>query len=98
MKKIVFLLSMVMALFLVYPDNLLAQTTTVKRKTNTSHKGRNAAIGAGVGAATGAVVSKRKGRGAVIGGAVGAGAGYMYGRHRNKKHPKVVTKTKVVTQ
>jgi hypothetical protein len=98
MKKIIFLLGLIIGLLVISPNFLYAQTTTVKKKTNTSHKGKSALIGAGVGAATGAIVSKKKGKGALIGGAVGAGAGYLYGRHRDKKHPKTVSKTKVVTQ
>jgi uncharacterized protein YqgC (DUF456 family) len=98
MKKIIFLLGLIIALMVIMPADTIAQTTTVKSKTNTSHKGKSAAIGAGVGAVTGAVVSKKKGKGALIGGAVGAGAGYLYGRHRDKKHPKTVKKTKVITQ
>jgi outer membrane lipoprotein SlyB len=98
MKKIMLLLGFIIALLIVSPNYSFAQTTTVETKTNKSHKGKSAAIGAGAGAVTGAIVSKKKGKGALIGGAVGAGAGYLYGRHRDKKHPKTVTKTKVVTQ
>lgn len=69
-----------------------AQTKT---KTITSHKKKSALIGAGAGAVTGAVVSKKHAKGAVIGGAIGAGAGYLYGKHRDKTHPmrKTVTKS-----
>ncbi len=65
-----------------------------------SHKKKGTLIGAGAGAATGAVISKNRSKGAVIGGAVGAGAGYLHGRHKDKKDPtrKTVTKTKTVTQ
>jgi hypothetical protein len=97
MKKIIVVFSMLVALLVCLPDFSFAQTT-VKKKTNTSHKGKSAAIGAAIGAGTGAVVSKKKGKGALIGAAAGAGAGYLYGRHRDKKHPKVVKKTKTVTQ
>jgi hypothetical protein len=97
MKKIIFVLGLILAMLIVVPDYTFSQTT-VKKKVNTSHKGKHAAIGAGVGAATGAIVSKKKGKGALIGGAVGAGAGYLYGRHRDKKHPKTVVKTKTTTQ
>jgi hypothetical protein len=98
MKKIIFILAIIFSLTVLSSNLLYAQTTEVKTKTNTSHKGKNAAIGAGIGAATGAVVSNKKGKGALIGGAVGAGAGYLYGRHKDKKHPKTVTKTKTITQ
>ena len=60
---------------------------TTKTKTGWSNKAKGAAIGAGAGAVTGAVVSNKKGKGAIIGGAVGAGAGYLIGRHKDKKNP-----------
>lgn len=44
-----------------------------KKKWSSAAKG--AVIGAGVGAATGAIVSKKKGEGAIIGGLAGAGVG-----------------------
>ncbi|MCW3113751.1 MAG: hypothetical protein JWR18_2147 [Segetibacter sp.] len=98
MKKVIFVLVLVLGFTIIFSNYSNAQTTEVKTKTNTSHKGKTTAIGAGVGAATGAVVSRKKGKGALIGGAVGAGAGYLYGRHRDKKRPKTVTKTKTITQ
>jgi Na+-translocating ferredoxin:NAD+ oxidoreductase RnfG subunit len=49
-------------------------TTTAKKK-GWSGTAKGAVIGAGVGAATGAIVSKKKGQGAIIGGLVGAGVG-----------------------
>ena len=89
--------SFAFAVLIATPDNLSAQTT-VKKKTSTSTKKKTTLIGAGAGAATGAIVSNKKGKGAIIGGAVGAGAGYLYGRHRDKKHPKKVVKTKTTVQ
>lgn len=88
MLSIAFALTTVTAGF----NETAAQTKT---KTVSSHKKKNALIGAGVGAATGAVVSKKRAKGAVIGGAVGAGAGYLWGKHRDKTHPmrKTVTKS-----
>jgi uncharacterized membrane protein YebE (DUF533 family) len=71
--------------------------TTVETKKGMSQPAKGAAIGAAAGAGTGLIVGKKKGKSALIGGAVGAGAGYVYGKHRQKKHPKTVTKTKVVT-
>jgi uncharacterized protein YcfJ len=98
MKKIMYVLSLAFALttFSAVMNKTEAQTTTTKTKTTTSHKKKSTLIGAGAGAVTGAVISKKKGKGAIIGGAVGAGAGYLYGRHRDKTHPtkKTVTKTK----
>ncbi len=52
-------------------------TKTQRKKMNNTTKG--ALIGAGAGAITGAVVSKKKGQGAIIGGVVGAGAGAATG-------------------
>jgi YMGG-like Gly-zipper len=98
MKKMIVLLTLVFGLTILCSTYVNAQTTEVKTKTNTSHKGKSAAIGAGIGAATGAIVSHKKAKGAVIGAAAGAGAGYLYGKHRDKTHPKKVTKTKTVTQ
>jgi uncharacterized protein YcfJ len=65
-----------------------AQSTTQRNGMRRSTK--NALIGAGVGAVTGAVVAKdgKRVKGAVIGGAVGAGAGYIWGRHQEKKKGK----------
>jgi uncharacterized membrane protein len=95
MKKTMYVLSLAFALTTVSAaiNDVQAQTKT---KTVTSHKKKNALIGAGVGAATGAVVSKKRAKGAVIGGAVGAGAGYLWGKHRDKTHPmrKTITKKK----
>ncbi len=96
MKKIIFLLTLAFSLS-VFSADLMAQTT-VKRKVNRSHKGKSAAIGAGVGAVTGAVISKNKTKGALIGAGAGAAGGYLYGRHRAKKHPKTVYKTKTTVQ
>lgn len=55
------------------------------RKKKMSNVAKSAIIGAGVGAVTGAVVSKKKGQGAVIGGVVGAGAGAGVGAVIDKK-------------
>ena len=63
-----------------------AQTTTKSRS------GKNALIGAGAGAVTGAAVSNHKGKGALIGGAVGAAGGYAYGKHQDKKKGRKVVR------
>ncbi|AFK04560.1 17 kDa surface antigen [Emticicia oligotrophica DSM 17448] len=55
------------------PSAPVPVSTSKKKKLSNTAKG--AMIGAGVGAITGAVVSKKKGQGAIIGGVVGAGAG-----------------------
>jgi hypothetical protein len=54
-------------------DNATGTATTKKKGWSSTAKG--AVIGAGVGAATGAIISKKKGEGAIIGGLAGAGVG-----------------------
>lgn len=58
-----------------------------KKKKGLGTPAKGAIIGAGVGAITGAIVSKKKGQGAIIGGVLGAGAGAGTGViiDRNKK-------------
>ena len=51
------------------------ETVAPAKKKGWSGAAKGAVIGAGVGAVTGAVISKKKGEGAVIGGLVGAGVG-----------------------
>jgi hypothetical protein len=55
------------------PANGTATTTAKKKGWSSTAKG--AVIGAGVGAATGAIISKKKGEGAIVGGLAGAGVG-----------------------
>ena len=88
MKKLIWILTISFGLTIIPAafNKLNAQTTTKYRK-GWSHKKKDAVIGAGAGAVTGAVVSKNHAKGAIIGGAVGAGAGYMLGRHQDKEHP-----------
>ncbi len=81
MKKLLYLTSLVLALSITSSSD--AQTN---EKKGWSRKAKGSVIGAGAGAATGAVVSKNRSKGAKIGGVVGAGAGYAYGRHKDKKH------------
>ena len=50
-------------------------TTVTEKRKGWSRAAKGAVIGAGVGAITGAAVSKKKGEGAVIGGLAGAGLG-----------------------
>ncbi|MEC5167135.1 hypothetical protein RCH18_002885 [Flavobacterium sp. PL11] len=50
-------------------------TTTTTKKQGWSNTAKGAVIGAGVGAATGAIISKKKVQGAIIGGVAGAGVG-----------------------
>ncbi len=53
-----------------------------------STPGQSAALGAGIGAATGAVVGNQSGRageGALLGGAAGLGTGYLLGREKQHR-------------
>ncbi|OXB03942.1 YMGG-like glycine zipper-containing protein [Flavobacterium pectinovorum] len=63
-----------------------ATTTTKKKGWSATAKG--AVIGAGVGAATGAIVSKKKGEGAIIGGLAGAALGTGTGAVIDSKNKK----------
>ncbi len=81
MKKIIRVLSLVILLF-AFTVSVMAQT----RHRKWSHRKKDAVIGAGAGAATGAIVSHDKSKGAIIGGVVGGAAGYLHGRHKDKKN------------
>jgi len=59
----------------VYVNQSSGSNSTTTKKKGWSGAAKGAVIGAGVGAATGAIVSKKKGEGAIIGGLVGAGVG-----------------------
>jgi alpha-ketoglutarate-dependent taurine dioxygenase len=52
-----------------------APATAAPQRKKWSGAAKGAVIGAGVGAVTGAIVSKKKGEGAIIGGLAGAGVG-----------------------
>jgi outer membrane lipoprotein SlyB len=86
MKQFFYLLTIIFALTFFYNPDVNAQSK--KPKKHWSHRKKDAVIGAGAGAATGAIVSKHHVRGAVIGGAVGAGAGYIVGKKKDKKAAK----------
>jgi hypothetical protein len=70
----------------VYVNN---NTPAAAKKKGWSNTAKGAVIGAGVGAITGAAVSKKKGEGAIIGGlggaAVGAGTGAIIDSEKKKK-------------
>lgn len=55
--------------------NTHTTTTVTEKRKGWSRAAKGAVIGAGVGAITGAAVSKKKGEGAIIGGLAGAGLG-----------------------
>ena len=86
MKHFIYLLAVSFALTFCFNFNAHAQSK--KPKKHWSHRKKDAVIGAGAGAATGAIVSKHHVKGAVIGGAVGAGAGYVVGKKKDKKTSK----------
>lgn len=60
-------------------------TTTENKKKGWSKAAKGAVIGAGTGAAAGAIFSKKKGTGAIIGGVIGGAGGYIIGRSKDKK-------------
>lgn len=60
-------------------------TTTTTEKKGWSKAAKGAVIGAGTGAAAGAIISKKKGKGAIVGGIIGATGGYIIGRSKDKK-------------
>ena len=59
----------------VVVNNNTTTTQAAPKRKGWSNTAKGAVIGAGVGAATGAIVSKKKGTGAIIGGLAGAGVG-----------------------
>ncbi len=86
MKKLFYAFIFLLGFTFLFNADIDAQTK--KPKKHWSHKKKDAVIGAGAGAATGAIVSKHHVKGAVIGGAVGAGAGYVVGKKKDKKEAK----------
>ena len=83
----------IFALFFLASSVTQAQTK-YKHKKRMTHRKKDALIGAGAGAVTGAVISHHHAKGALIGAGVGAGTGYLIGRHKDKKHPAPRYKTK----
>ncbi len=67
------------------PDKEESTAPVAPQKKKISNTAKGAIIGAGVGAVTGAIVSKKKAKGAVIGGLIGAGAGAVAGSATEKK-------------
>ncbi|MCW3082297.1 YMGG-like glycine zipper-containing protein [Segetibacter sp.] len=63
-------------------------TPTVAKKKGWSKAAKGAVIGAGTGAAAGAIIGKNKVKGAIIGGAAGAGGGFIIGKILDKKAEK----------
>ena len=83
MKQYFYFLAIIFTLSLCWSPSLQAQEKQPKK--HWSHRKKDAVIGGGAGAATGAIVSKHHVKGAVIGGAIGAGAGYIVGKKKDKK-------------
>ncbi|HEV8286535.1 MAG TPA: glycine zipper domain-containing protein [Chitinophagaceae bacterium] len=101
MKKFFLIVAMAFGLTMVsgaFVETQAQEKTVVKHKKGWSHRKKYGVIGAGAGAATGAVISKHHAKGAIIGGVVGGAGGYLLGRHKDKKHPttKRIYKTKRV--
>ncbi len=65
-------------------DTATTPTAATKKK-GWSKAAKGTAIGAGTGAAAGAIISKKKGKGAIVGGIIGAAGGYIIGRSKDKK-------------
>ena len=80
MKKIMYVLTLGLGMSL-FTTNIQAQTVVTR-----SHKAKSTAIGAGLGAITGAVISRDKSKGAIIGGVAGAAGGYAVGAHKDRKY------------
>jgi hypothetical protein len=91
MKKIFWIVAMAFGFTMVAGAFVEAaaqqHTVKVEHKKGWSHRKKYGVIGAGAGAATGALISKHHARGAVIGGAVGGASCYLLGRHEDKKYP-----------
>lgn len=81
MKKIMFVLTLGLGMSLFSSGNIQAQVVKTR-----SHKGTSTAVGAGLGALTGAAVSHDKSKGAIIGGVAGAAGGYAVGAHKDRKY------------
>ncbi len=81
MKKIMYVLTLGLGMSIFATNNLQAQTVVTR-----SHKAKSTAIGAGLGAVTGAVISHDKSKGAIIGGVAGAAGGYAVGAHKDRKY------------
>lgn len=85
MKKLIYFLSILLALLFLYNGNAQSQTKKHHKK-HWTHRKKDAVIGGATGAVVGAAVSKHHVKGAVIGGAAGAGTGYLIGKGKDKKH------------
>lgn len=87
MKNIRLYTAMAAAIFFLGSQPASAQSDTKTEKKGWSRKGKGAAIGAGTGAAAGAVLAGKgdRGKGALIGAGAGAVGGALIGRKRDKK-------------
>ena len=90
MKKILLIASFAFGMTMVsgaFVETQAQTRTVVKSKKPWSHRKKDAVIGAGAGAVTGAVISRNHAKGAVVGGVLGGAGGYLLGRHKDKRHP-----------
>ena len=87
MKNIRLYFAVAAAMLFLGSNAALAQSTTQPEKKGWSRKGKGAAIGAGTGAAAGAIIAGKgdRGKGAVIGAGAGAVSGALIGKRRDKK-------------
>jgi hypothetical protein len=87
MKNLRLYFAMVAAMLFLGSNTAFAQSDTGAEKKGWSRKGKGAAIGAGTGAAAGAIIAGKgdRGKGAVIGAGAGAVSGALIGRKRDKK-------------
>ncbi len=87
MKNLRLYFAVVAAILFLGSNAAFAQSDTKTEKKGWSRKGKGAAIGAGTGAAAGAVIAGKgdRGKGAVIGAGAGAVSSALIGRKRDKK-------------
>ncbi|GAC1424889.1 MAG: hypothetical protein NVS1B13_26250 [Flavisolibacter sp.] len=98
MKQFIYVLTLTLSLSLLSATFTAVQAQqreskeVYKTKKPWSHRKKDAVIGAGAGAVTGAIVGHGA-KGAVVGGVVGGGAGYLLGKHKDKIDPVPAHKT-----
>ena len=89
MKRLLLITTMAFGLTMVsgaFVESQAQERVVVKHKKGSSHRKKDAVIGAGVGAVAGALISKHHAAGAVVGGVVGGAGGYLLGRHKDRKY------------
>ncbi|MFL5786880.1 MAG: YMGG-like glycine zipper-containing protein [Flavisolibacter sp.] len=88
MKRILCVVALAFGLTFFAGNSVQAQKVKEEYKTKKpwSHRKKDAVIGAGAGAITGALIGHGA-KGAVIGGVAGGAGGYLLGKHKDKKDP-----------